>query len=139
MTSRDIYIYIYIYIYVTPVALFLLPLRADIKSKHQSLKCDFRQAVVNRLAFNFAVPSFGAAVTEGNIAFFLAQNSKDIHKVALPNQAPKKVTFVFSFHDSYVLELWLIYIGHDSKSIYPRPLSSLRFACTHLMAQSGLR
>ena len=69
-----------------------LCLCADITSKHKSLKCDLKQEVIDRLAFNFAMPSFGAAVTDGNIAFFLAQNSKQLHKIALPRQPPKKAS-----------------------------------------------
>lgn len=66
---------------------------ADVRIKHASLKCDFKQDIIDRMVFNFNNPSCGAAVMEGNVAFFLAQNSKMLHKVTLPTEPPKKVIF----------------------------------------------
>lgn len=58
--------------------------------KHASLKGDFKQEIIDRMMFNFMTPSFGAAIMEGNAAFFLAQTTKEIHKIMLPTEPPKK-------------------------------------------------
>ncbi|ELU02415.1 hypothetical protein CAPTEDRAFT_160880 [Capitella teleta] len=71
---------------------FNLPhhLATDVRIKHASLKGDFKQEIIDRMMFNFITPSFGAAIMEGNAAFFLAQTTKEIHKIMLPTEPPKK-------------------------------------------------
>ena len=47
--------------------------------------------MIEKLSFNLANPSEGIAVSDQTIAFTLTQNTKQLHKIELPNEPPKKV------------------------------------------------
>ncbi|XP_064629915.1 cilia- and flagella-associated protein 43-like isoform X2 [Lineus longissimus] len=57
---------------------------------YASLKHDLLDDSIKKVIFNFTTPSYGAALTSGNIFFCLAQNTKHIHKIIIPDEAPKK-------------------------------------------------
>ena len=64
----------------------------DMKPFYANLKKEFDEEAVNKMGLNFSVASYGAAVTAGNTVFSLAQNTKRLHKLALPTEKPKKVS-----------------------------------------------
>ena len=73
------------------IMIILLTVVSDPASSHASLKKDFDDAAIERLIFNFASPSGGIAVADGNIVYTLCQTSNKIHKLKLPTEPPKKV------------------------------------------------
>jgi hypothetical protein len=65
------------------------------------------------MAFNFHYPSYGAAVMDGNVTFVLAQNAKEVHKITLPTEPPKKVCILFLLHYPFSKD-WLQETSKDS-------------------------
>ena len=69
----------------------------DLDIKHQSLNWELKDSLIEKLMFNLANPSSGIAIGDATIAFTLTQNTKQLHKIQLPNEPPKKVPAQFCF------------------------------------------
>ena len=80
-------------------------LRTDLDIKHQSLNWELKDSLIEKLMFNLANPSSGIAIGDATIAFTLTQNTKQLHKIQLPNEPPKKVCAHFLF----CFTRWLVY------------------------------
>ena len=63
----------------------------DTKPFHATIKHDFDDAAIHKVTYNFANPSSGIAAADGNVAYTLCQTTNEIHKLKLPEEAPKKV------------------------------------------------
>ncbi|CAH1784594.1 unnamed protein product [Owenia fusiformis] len=66
-------------------------------SGHRNLKCLLREESIKKISSNFTVPCHGAALTEGGIFYTLEQNTKNILKIKLPTEPPKKAMSKDSF------------------------------------------
>ncbi len=67
---------------------------SDVDSFLASAKCDFKEDAINKMNLNFSVPSCGAALTTGGVFFTLSYDTKQLHKLTLPEEAPKKVSIL---------------------------------------------
>ena len=67
-------------------------LSSDVDSFLASAKCDLKEDAINKMNLNFSVPSCGAALTTGGVFFTLSYDTKQLHKLTLPEEAPKKVS-----------------------------------------------
>ncbi|XP_033633066.1 cilia- and flagella-associated protein 43-like isoform X1 [Asterias rubens] len=65
-------------------------LAQDVDSFLASAKCDLKEGAINKMNLNFSVPSCGAALTTGGVFFTLSYDTKQLHKLTLPEEAPKK-------------------------------------------------
>ncbi|XP_074642124.1 cilia- and flagella-associated protein 43-like isoform X2 [Tubulanus polymorphus] len=57
---------------------------------HSNLKCTLNEEVIKKIVFNFKYPSYGAALTAGNTLYTLAQKTKQLHKIIVPKDPPRK-------------------------------------------------
>ncbi|XP_022080756.1 cilia- and flagella-associated protein 43-like [Acanthaster planci] len=62
----------------------------DIDNFLASAKCDFKEDSIQKMNLNFSVPCIGAALTTGNVFYTIAYDTKQLHKLVLPEEAPKK-------------------------------------------------
>ena len=62
---------------------------SDLRYNCKSLKYDFKDQVIKKLSIKLAVPSYGAAITTGQIVYTMSQNNKKVHQFTMP--APEEV------------------------------------------------
>ncbi|XP_053407637.1 cilia- and flagella-associated protein 43-like isoform X4 [Mercenaria mercenaria] len=56
----------------------------DLRYNCNSLKYDFKDKSIKKVSVKLAVPSYGAAISEGNTMFTMAQNNKAVQQHTLP-------------------------------------------------------
>lgn len=56
----------------------------DLRPNCNSLKYDFKDGAIQKVSLKLAVPSYGAAITEGRTVYTLAQNNRKVHQHSLP-------------------------------------------------------
>ncbi|XP_060599927.1 cilia- and flagella-associated protein 43-like [Ruditapes philippinarum] len=63
----------------------------DLRYNCNSLKYDFKDKSIKKVSVKLAVPSYGAAISEGNTMFTMAQNNKAVqqHTLPSPEELPK--------------------------------------------------
>lgn len=80
--------------------LYSLHFVSDLRYNCNSLKYDFKDKSVKKVSLMLAVPSYGAALSEGNTMYTIAQNNKLVQQHTLPN--PEELPKVSSPLNAYI-------------------------------------
>lgn len=62
----------------------------DLRFSYKSLKCDLKDAAINKMTMFFMNCSLGIALGEGNVAYTIGHGSRNIHLLSLPETKPER-------------------------------------------------
>ena len=63
----------------------------DLKACFNSLKCDFKDEVIEKVQMSLTTPTHGVALGEDNIVYGVNQKTKRICTMRLPDKRPRRV------------------------------------------------